>query len=70
MKTPLQKEIEQRKSEIETSLELLFKGHMKITDWDVPEVDDKEAATMIIEILEQKLASIKKDLEAGVYDNY
>lgn len=70
MKTPLQKEIEQRKSEIETSLELLFKGHMKIIDWDVPEVDDKEAATMIIEILEEKLASIKKDLEAGVYDNY
>ena len=27
---------------------------MKITNWDVPETDDKKAAEMIIEILRKK----------------
>jgi hypothetical protein len=69
-KTMTQKEVLSRQEAIENQLELLFKANMKITDWDVPEADDKNAATMILEILQNKLDDIKKDVKSGKYDNY
>jgi len=62
------KELAVRKAEIEKELELLFKANMKITDWDVPEGDDSEAADIILNIMDkncknfvqqQKLENIK-----------
>ncbi len=67
---PLLKEFESRKSEIETELELLFKANMKITDWDIPEVDDEQAATILLAILEKKLDAIREDVKSGNYKNY
>jgi hypothetical protein len=64
------KELESRKSEIETAVELVFKTNMKITDWDVPEADDKEAAKILLDIMQSKLESIKEEVLAGKYDNY
>lgn len=64
------KEVNSRKDEIEKSLELLFKTNIKITDWDVPEADDRKAAHMILAIFEEKLKNIKKDIDDGQYDNY
>ncbi len=69
-KTMTQKEILSREEAIENQLELLFKTNMKITDWDVPEADDKSAATMILEIFQRKLDSLKNDVKDGKYDNY
>ena len=65
-----QKEIESRKEAIEEQLEELFKRNMKITDWDVPEADDQKAAELIVEILQNKLNLINKDVEAGQYEFY
>ena len=65
-----EKEILSREEAIENQLELLFKTNMKITDWDVPEADDKSAATMILEIFQRKLDSLKNDVKDGKYDNY
>ncbi len=67
---PLLKEFESRKSEIETELELLFKANMKITDWDIPEVDNEQAATILLAILEKKLDAIREDVKSGNYKNY
>ena len=64
------KELLSRKSEIDTELELLFKANMKITDWDVPEADDKKAAEILIEMMQDKLNSIKAEVDAGKYDYY
>ncbi len=64
------KEINSRKESIENQLELLFKSNMKITDWDVPEADDRKAAQMIVDILQKKLDSIKKDVDEGKYNFY
>jgi hypothetical protein len=64
------KELQSRKSEIEKELELIFKTNMKITDWDVPEADDKQAAELLLEIMQDKLNSIKADVKEGRYDNY
>jgi hypothetical protein len=64
------KELAVRKPEIEKEIELLFKTNMKITDWDVPEADDKEAADLILNIMEKKIKQIRTDVEAGKYTNY
>ncbi|SFV50117.1 hypothetical protein MNB_SM-7-1522 [hydrothermal vent metagenome] len=66
----VQKEMQSRKDEIIKELELLFKANMKITDWDVPESDDNEAAKILVEILQEGLDKIKADIEAGKYTNY
>jgi DNA repair exonuclease SbcCD ATPase subunit len=66
----VRKELESRRGEIGTALELLFKANMKITDWDIPEADDKEAAKMLLDMMQTKLDSIKADVESGKYDNY
>ena len=66
----IEKEIQSRKNEIIKELELLFKTNMKITDWDVPEADDKKAALMLVDILQEGLEKIKEDIQAGKYTNY
>ena len=66
----LQKELESRRKEIAKGVELLFKANMKITDWDIPEVDDTKAAKLLIEIIKDEVAKIEADIEAGKYENY
>ena len=66
----IQKELESRKSEIKTAMELIFKANMKITDWDVPEADDSEAANILLKILQETLDEIKADVATGKYDYY
>ena len=66
----LQKELESRRKEIAKGVELLFKANMKITDWDIPEVDDTRAAKLLIEIIKDEVAKIEADIEAGKYENY
>ena len=64
------KELMSRKSEIDNALELLFKANMKITDWDIPEADDQEAAEVLLEMMQDKLNAIKSDVSNGKYKNY
>jgi hypothetical protein len=64
------KEIENRREEIENQLELLFKTNMKITGWDVPEVNDQRAAELLVEVLQNKLHNIRKDVAEGKYQYY
>lgn len=66
----IEREFNSREDEIRKSLELLFKANMKITDWDVPEVNDEEAAKILINILSKKLDDIKEDVKNGQYKNY
>ncbi len=66
----IEKELQSRKVEIRKAVDLLFKANMKITDWDVPEADDNEAAKILIEIMQEAFDAIKEDIEAGKYNNY
>jgi hypothetical protein len=66
----IQKELQSRKAEIKKEMEILFKANMKITDWDVPEPNDNEAANIIVNILQEALDEIKADVAAGKYDYY
>jgi len=63
-------ELATRKAEIELAIDALFKTNMKITDWDVPEADDKRAAKLLLDIMQKKINQIRSDVEAGKYDNY
>jgi hypothetical protein len=67
---PVEKELESRRKSIARELELLFKANMKITDWDVPEADDRKAAELLLKIMKEELANIEKDIAAGKYDYY
>jgi hypothetical protein len=64
------KELVSRKNEIQKEVELLFKSNMKITDWDVPEANDKEAANILLDMIQEKIDAIRADVDAGKYDNY
>jgi len=66
----IEKELASRRKEIEGSVELFFKTNMKITDWDVPEADDKEAAIMLLDMIQAKLDTIREDVLSGRYNNY
>ena len=67
---PVRKEIESRRKEIAAELKLLFKANMKITDWDVPEADDREAAELVLQVMQEELDKLKEDVRSGKYDNY
>ena len=64
------KDLVSRKGEIQKEVEAVFKANMKITDWNVPEADDKEAAKVLLDMMQEKLDAIRADVEAGKYDNY
>ncbi len=66
----IQKELLSRKEDIKDSLEDLFKKHMKITNWDVPEANNQESAEILIDILSKKLDEIKIDVVNGKYKYY
>lgn len=70
MKTATQKDIESRQEVIENELLGLFESNLKITDWNVPEADDRDAAKMLLDIIQTKLDTIKQDVENGKYDYY
>ena len=55
----VQKDLANRKEEIEKELEFLFTTNLKIVDWDVPEPDDEEAALILWNILNNKLQKMK-----------
>jgi hypothetical protein len=66
----IEKEMLSRKSEIKKELRIVFDTNMKITDWDIPEADDRSAAKLLLEILREGLEEISADIESGKYDNY
>ncbi len=61
MMDAVQKDLINRKAEIEKELELLFNTNLKIVDWDVPEPDNEEAALILWNILNDKLKEIKQN---------
>ncbi len=69
-KTPVEKDLKNRKNEIRDDLESLFKSNLKITDWNVPEADDQKASELLVDILEEKLSQIKEDVKNGKYKEY
>ncbi len=68
--TPQEKELQAMKGEIEKEIRGIFKANMKIFDWDIPENDDKKAAELIIQTMQEALDGLKAEIAEGKYDNY
>lgn len=68
--TPQEKEIEKIQSEITKEIRAVFKVNMKVFDWDIPENDDRKSAELILEVMQDALDGLKKDVAGGKYDNY
>ncbi len=66
----IQQELTKRKEKIQKEVEKLFQHNMKITDWDVPEADDKEGAKILLDMIQEKVDAIRADVTAGKYDYY
>ena len=66
--TTIEKEFQSREKEIKKELKFLFKANMKITDWDIPEVDNTKAADILHHILQEGLDEIKEDIQSGKFD--
>ena len=68
--TPQEQEIIKMQEEIRTELRAVFKMNMKIFDWDIPENDDRRSAELIINVMQKAMDGLKKEIEAGKYDQY
>lgn len=66
----IEQDLQSRKLEIQEELESLFKANMRVSDYNIPEVDDQKVAEMLVGILQEKLDSIKEDVKAKKYKNY
>jgi len=58
----VQKELQSRKKEIKKEMKLLFNANNRITEWDVPETNEKEAAQMLLDIMQEALDEIKEEI--------
>jgi hypothetical protein len=68
--TPQEQEVEKMQGEITTELRAVFKANMKIFDWDIPENDDRKSAELIYEVMQKAMNELKKEIEAGKYNQY
>ncbi|MBD3824279.1 MAG: hypothetical protein IE916_07200 [Epsilonproteobacteria bacterium] len=65
---PTRQDITNRSEEIQADMRALFEENLKITDWNVPEANDKEAAKMLLALLKAEIAAIENDIENGIYN--
>jgi len=68
--TPEQKEIAKRKDKIVSEMRALFETNIKISDWDIPEANDQQVATLLLDVMAEALEAIKKDVAEGKYKAY
>ncbi len=66
---PQEQEILKIKHDIQTELKAVLEKNLTIFGWDIPENDDKKAAEMIWEVMQESMASLKKDIDNGKYGN-
>ena len=68
--TPQEQEIEKMQGEITTEVRAVFKGNMKIFDWDIPENNDRKSAELIFAVMEKAMNDLRAEIDAGKYDQY
>ena len=66
--TPVAKDLQNRKDEIQNELSSLFESNLSVVDVNVPEADNNEASRILVKILEEKLKKIKIDAQNGKYE--
>lgn len=67
---PVEQDISRRKNEIILEVKALFNANIKFTDWDVPEADNQLAAKLIIDVMQEALDGLKKELSEGHFKDW
>jgi len=62
MKDPVKEDILNRYNEIKAEIKAIFEANFHITGWDVPEVDDQEAKSFLLEVMQQAFDEVKKEI--------
>ncbi len=60
----IEKEIASRKNEIKAELRMLFNANNRITEWDVPEANEKEAAELLLKVMQEALDELKEEIRS------
>lgn len=68
--TPQEQELKAMQNEITDELRAVFKGNMKVFDWDIPENDDQKSAELIADVMQKALDDLKAEIKDGKYNNY
>jgi len=58
-----QKGVQSLRNEIKREVRAIFKMNMTFEGWSVPEMDDEEAASKILEVMQEALDELKKENE-------
>ncbi len=59
----IKKDLNSRREEIQKELRFLYKANLKITNWDVPEADEREAKMVLVDILQEGLDAIREEID-------
>jgi hypothetical protein len=59
------KGVQSLKNEIRREVRAIFKMNMTFEGWSVPEMDDEEAGEKILEVMQEALDELKKEIEVN-----
>jgi len=68
--TPQEQEIAKMKEVISSELRKVFTSNMTIFDWDIPENNDRKSAELIINVMQEEMEILQKEIQAGKFDQY
>jgi len=56
------KELAKRYDEIKAEIKAIYVANEHITGWDIPELDEKEAAIKILDIMQKALNEVREEV--------
>ena len=68
--TPQEQEIAKMKEVISSELRKVLTSNMTIFDWDIPENNDRKSAELIINVMQEEMQILQKEIKAGKFDQY
>ena len=68
--TPQEQEIAKMKEVISSELRNVFTSNMTIFDWDIPENNDRKSAELIIDVMQEEMERLQKEIKEGKFDQY
>jgi hypothetical protein len=64
---PQEQEIAKIREDIYADVRAVLKKNLTIFGWDIPGNDDKKAALLIWDVMQESMETLKKEIENGKY---
>ncbi len=62
----IDKELAKRYDEIKAEIKAIYKANEHITGWDIPELDEKEAALKLLNVMQKAFDEVKEEVLAEI----